>query len=400
MFFIYTLKIARRYSDKRYLKQRLGWSLPLLNRKPIWIHCASVGEVNTFLPLLKLLNKNYPEEEFLITTNTPTGASIVESHQLENTKHCYLPYDSFAAISRFLNYVQPKLALIMETEIWPQLYKQCKNKKIPISIINGRLSVKTLNANNWIKKLYKAALKNTDKIFVRSEQDKNNFIKLGADKKNIEVIGNLKFSNEASKEIKTLDNFTRRSYVLAASTHDDEEYQLAKMWKNINNQGKLLVIAPRHPDRSESILQKIKALNLNIAVRSKRDEITEQTDLYLADTLGELKSFMKNAEIVFMAGSLIPHGGQNLLEPAQLSRAIVVGPYVHNFQNEVDQFKNQCACIQVSDLENLARVMESLLVDADERDRLGVAAKQFMDKQVNTAELYMEKIKQHYSNLL
>ena len=400
IFFIYTLKIARRHSDKRYLKQRLGWSLPLLNKKPIWIHCASVGEVNTFLPLLKLLNKNYPEEKFLITTNTPTGALIVESRQLKNTKHCYLPYDSFSAVSRFLNYVQPKLALIMETEIWPQLYKQCKIRNIPISIINGRLSSKTLDTNNWIKKLYKITLENIDNVLVRSEQDKNNYIKLGADEKNISVIGNLKFSNETSIEIKVLQNFTNRSYVLAASTHDDEEYQLAKMWQSINNQGQLLVIAPRHPDRTESILQKLKPLNLNIAVRSKSNEITEQTDLYLADTLGELKSFIKNAEVVFMAGSLIPHGGQNLLEPARLSKAIVVGPYVHNFQNEVDQFKEQNACIQVSDLEALGKVIESLLVDADKRASLGIAAKHFMDQQANIAELYMEKIKQCYSGLL
>jgi len=400
IFFIYTLKIARRHSDERYLKQRLGWSLPLLNKKSIWIHCASVGEVNAFLPLLKLLNKNYPEEELLITTNTPTGASIVESYQLENTRHCYLPYDSMGAVSRFLNCVQPKLSLIMETEIWPQLYKQCKIKNIPISIINGRLSTKTLDTNNWVKKLYKIALQNIDSVWVRSEQDKNNYIKLGADEKKISVIGNLKFSGEALKEIKKLDNFTDRPYVLAASTHDDEEYQLAKMWQSIDNQGQLLVIAPRHPDRTESILKKIKLLNLNIAVRSRNDEITEQTDLYLADTLGELKSFIKNAEIVFMAGSLISHGGQNLLEPARLSKAIVVGPYMHNFQNEVDQFKEQHACIQVSDLKGLGKVIESLLVDADERVSLGVAAKKFMDKQANIAELYMIKIKQSYSHLL
>jgi len=400
VFFIYTLKIARRHNDKRYLKQRLGWSLPLLSKKPIWIHCASVGEVNTLLPLLKLLIKNFPNEEFLITTNTPTGATIFESYQLDKALHCYLPYDSFSAVSRFLDYVQPKLALIMETEIWPQLYKQCRNKNIPISIINGRLSVKTLNTNNWIKSIYKETLKNVDNVFVRSEQDKNNYIKLGADKKKISVIGNLKFSNEMSIEIKELRYFTDRSYVLAASTHDDEEYQLAKMWKAINNQKQLLVIAPRHPDRTESILQKLKPLNLNIAVRSNNDEITDQTDLYLADTLGELKSFIKNAEVVFMAGSLIPHGGQNLLEPARLSKAIVVGPYVHNFQNEVDQFIEHHACVQVFNVDDLGKVIESLLVDTDERVRLGTAAKQFMEKQANIAEMYMKKIDQYYSDLL
>jgi 3-deoxy-D-manno-octulosonic-acid transferase len=400
VFFVYTLKVARRHNDKRYLKQRLGWSIPLLNTKPIWIHCASVGEVNTLLPLLKLLTRKYPQNYFLVSTNTPTGAATLEKHLLDNMMHCYLPYDSFSSINRFLNCLQPKLAIIMETEIWPQLYKQCNNKNIPIAIVNGRLSAKTLDTNSWVKKLYKKTLVNVDNVFVRSEQDKKSFIKLGADEIKISVVGNLKFANDSSIETKDPKKFTDRNYVLAASTHDDEEYQLATMWQAIDHQNKLLVIAPRHPDRTKSILLKLKSLDLNVAVRSRSDEITEQTDIYLADTLGELKSFIKNAEIVFMGGSLIPHGGQNLLEPALLSKAIVVGPYVHNFQNEVDQFKEKNACIQVADSESLGQTIKSLLANADKRNDMGSAAKLFMDKQANIAEFYVQKIEQYYSSIL
>ncbi|MCW9013638.1 MAG: 3-deoxy-D-manno-octulosonic acid transferase, partial [Gammaproteobacteria bacterium] len=163
VFFLYTLKISLRYKSLTYFKQRLGFSFPDFVKSPIWIHCASVGEVNTFLPLLELLQINYPQQHFLITTNTPTGAFIVNKNKLLNTKHCYLPIDTYGSVSRFIKAIKPSIAIVMETELWPLLYQQCHSNHIPIAIINGRLSHKTLNTSNWIKQQYKASLNLVDK---------------------------------------------------------------------------------------------------------------------------------------------------------------------------------------------------------------------------------------------
>jgi len=396
VFVLYTLKLAIKFKSLIYLKQRMGFSYPTFNNQPIWIHCASVGEINTFMPLLERLINKLPQQMFVITTNTVTGASMLEKHSPMNTQHCYLPLENSAAINRFLNHTQPKLALIMETEIWPLLYRFINKKQIPLSIINARLSAKTIDTHNWIKKQYRHALKYVDFIFARSEQDLNLFKQLGGDVNKLLTAGNLKFSPISGSQPAIIENFTQREYVLAASTHDDEELQLAQLWKNNTTQDTLLVIAPRHPDRSDDILKQLTSLDLKIAVRSKGDSITQDTDIYLADTLGELSGFIQHAQIVFMGGSLIPHGGQNFLEAARLAKAIIVGPHMHNFQNEVALFRQHHACIQIQNISELGSAIQSLLIDSNTRSNLESCAKRLMDEQTGIAETYLKKLQQHY----
>jgi 3-deoxy-D-manno-octulosonic-acid transferase len=238
-----------------------------------------------------------------------------------------------------------------------------------------------------------------DIIFARSEQDQELFEQLAKNFNKSFTVGNLKFSQTSTSPTHHLTNFTQRKYILAASTHKNEEFQLAQCWLQINLRKTLLVIAPRHPDRSNGIIKQLSALNINISVRSKGDAITENTDIYLADTLGELPSFMQHAEIVFMGGSLIPHGGQNFLEAARLNKAIIVGPYMHNFQNEVDLFNQQHACIQVQNITELGAAIQSLLINAKARINLGHCAKQLMDAQTGIAEVYLHKLAEHYPKI-
>ena len=393
---IYTIKISIKFKSLRYLKQRLGTAYPAFNAQPIWIHCASVGEVITFMPLLEILIKRLPQQAFLITTNTVTGAAILEKHAPRNTQPGYLPIENKRIINIFLNQVQPKLALIMETEIWPLLYKTVNQKKIPLSIINARLSHKTLNTNRWVKKLYQHTLQYVDCIFARSEQDLNLFKQLGYGFHQSLIAGNLKFSQTIKTQPVSLKNFTQRDFVLAASTHNDEELKLAELWQQNNFNKTLLVIAPRHPDRSDDIIKKISAAGLEIAIRSKGNAITDNTDIYLADTLGELTGFMDRASVIFMGGSLIPHGGQNFLEAARLNKAIVMGPYMHNFQNEVDLFNRHHACVQVKNITELGDTIQSLLTDVDARIKLETNARQLMDQQTNIAQVYLTELEQHY----
>lgn len=396
---IYTLKLAIKFKSFIYLKQRLGFSLPELDGKPVWIHCASVGEVNTFLPLLDKLINELPRQIFVITTNTTTGANALQRHELNNTVHCYLPIENSYLIKKFLKQIQPRLCLIMETEIWPLLYKHITQLNIPLSIINGRLSNKTINTQNWIKNLYRQSLGHVDHILTRSEQDSSLFKELGASEKNIETIGNLKFSQNTFKPPLTLDNFTQRRFVLAASTHEDEELQLAKLWHDTKFKDTLLVIAPRHPIRRKKIINQLKDLNKNISVRSNGDLIDENTDIYLADTLGELTGLMNAASIVFMGGSLIQHGGQNFLEAANLSKAIIFGPHMHNFQNEVDLFKHHHACLQINNINELSIAIQSLLIDNNARTSLESCAGQLMNNQADIADHYLDKIKQYYPGI-
>ena len=284
----------------------------------------------------------------------------------------------------------------METEIWPLLYKHISKKHIPLNIINARLSSKTIHVPGWLKKQYQIALQHVDIIYSRSEDDLNLFKQLGYKSDKAYVAGNLKFSQSSHAQMVELENFTHREYVLAASTHNDEEFQLAKLWKDLNLENTLLVIAPRHPDRSNAIIKQLSPLDLNIAVRSNSDPVTEGTSIYLADTLGELSGLMNNAKMVFMGGSLIPHGGQNLLEAARLAKAIIVGPYMQNFQNEVDLFKQNHACIQIQNMTELGTTIQTLLTDTNTRTHLESCAEQLMNEQSNVAEIYLNHLVQHY----
>jgi 3-deoxy-D-manno-octulosonic-acid transferase len=400
LWFFYTLRVARHDRNARYFKQRLGYACPEMSTLPVWIHCASVGEVNTWLPLHQEFARRYPALHFVITTNTPTGAQIVARHTLRNTTHVFLPMDTVSAVSRFYSRIKPRLALVMETELWPELYRQCQENNIPLIIVNARLSHKTRNVNDWVKQLYAMALQRVSLVLCRTQADAEAYIELGAAANKVKVIGNLKFAAQNDIVHQPLLNFTDRSYALAASTHEDEEYQLAKLWQSMPVQKYLLVIAPRHPKRRDDILRQLQPLNMQIAVRSRGDTITPATQIYLADTLGELVSIMQQADVVIMGGSLVQRGGQNLLEPARLGKAIIVGSHMFNFAAETELFLQHHACLQVQNVDELAVALQSCLLDDSVRVELGRNAQELMQNQGDTAERYMSAICERYAALL
>ena len=394
IFFLYTLKVSLRDKSAHYLLQRLGFSYKTTDKpktkKAYWIHCASVGEVNTYMPLHRNLIKQLPDTNFIITTNTTTGASTVARHACERTTHNYLPIESSFAIKRFLNSALPDRCLIMETEIWPLLYKHCTQRNISISIINGRLSHRTLESNSWIKNIYKTSLQSVDKILCKSAQEVSNFKQLGAATEKLLNTGNLKFAymnDEASS--RPIDLNSRR-YFVAASTHNDEEQKLAQLWSELNT-NRVLVIVPRHPNRSEKIQTQLSTLNIKFSVRSKQQSLDDHTNIYLADTLGELMGFIAGADCVFIGGSLIPHGGQNILEPARLGKNIVCGPHMFNFKDEVELLKAHNGCIQISHISELKNIFRQLLDSPDEQ-HMGENAKKALEEQANIIELYVSAL--------
>jgi len=375
----------------RYLWQRLGLRPGSLPKNSLWFHCASVGEVNTVIPLLKNLHKKNSKLSFIISTNTITGASVVQQENLNYLSHCYLPFDWSININRFLSTVKPTALFVLETEIWPNLFAACHNKNIPLHIINARLSNKTTATKSWIKKLLKNSLSHVTSIQARSESDAQRYISLGADEKIINVAGNLKFTTtlNTNTSITSSTFYSDREYVLLASTHEDEEANIYKLWEELNRD-ELLIIAPRHPERSISIIKKLNSSN--IAIRSKNQTITEQTELFLLDTVGELKNYFKNAKLVIMGGSFVPVGGHNILEPASENKAIITGPYMQNFKQELDLMLTKNAITQVSSIEDLKIKLTELLDNKEQRQAL----------EKSTAQIFLgvENILENYTDFI
>ncbi|MBE9564543.1 MAG: 3-deoxy-D-manno-octulosonic acid transferase, partial [Proteobacteria bacterium] len=218
------LSISNKQS--RYFWQRLGFSYSTLPTNSLWFHCASVGEVNTLLPLIKNIHKKNRALNIIITTNTVTGAKIVNQQNLSYLFHSYLPFDWVYSVNRFLSSTKPAAIYIMETEIWPNLFTICNNKNIAINIINARLSKKTTSAKPWIKKLIKNSLLKVNNIYARSEENADAFQQLGAAKNTIQTIGNLKLSTAIPPEKTLSEPEINRKYILVASTHNDEELQI------------------------------------------------------------------------------------------------------------------------------------------------------------------------------
>ena len=346
--------------QSRYLWQRLGFQYSGLPKNCLWFHCASVGEVNTLLPLLKNIHKKNSALKVIVTSNTITGGKIVEQQKLDYLYHCYLPFDWSPTVKRFVSATRPVSLNVMETEIWPNLFAVCSSKQIPIHIINARLSKKTTSANRWIRLLIKNSLGKVTKIYSRSEENSEAFRQLGAAENIIQTIGNLKLTTMIREEETSATPSFNRDYVLLASTHSDEELQIYKIWKKMHRD-ELLIIVPRHPERGPSLGKQLACKE--IAFRSRGDEITAQTEVFILDTIGELKNYFNSAKVVIMGGSFVPIGGHNILEPAAYNKAIITGPHMENFEEELDLMLHVDAIIQVGSFVELEQQLKKLLDD-------------------------------------
>ena len=376
----------------RYFKQRLGFGYKNFKNKPLHFHCASVGEFIAAKPLILSIHDSYPDKQILITSNTPTAASLVDKLNHQQIYHHYLPLDFAILVRCFLKRTKPLCCFILETEIWPTFYSQAKKNNIDIAIINARLSEKTLGASKFIRNEYARALKNVFQILTRSKEDHDNYLKLGAKHDTTQIFGNLKYSVVDEKDKQLACTTIKQPFFLAASTHEDEELQIAQHIELLKRKDYLLVIAPRYPDRCNQLTEQFRDMKLEVAVRSQHDAIRPSTDIYIIDTLGELNMYFNEAALVFIGGSLIPRGGQNILEPANFGKCILVGPHTDNFSNEVKELVNANALVQVKDNHQLGMQLVNLLNDDQERESIGKNAKNFMNQQTNILERYRERL--------
>lgn len=343
--------------------------------------------MNAIIPLVLKLHKEQPNLPITITSNTVTSASIIKKQLPKSVQHFYFPLDYSWAINRVIKKIKPKAIYIVETEFWPNFYTNAHKKNIPLIIINGRISEKTLYAKSWLLNIYSEILPLASKIYTRSETDQERFLKFGATPETTEILGNIKFSALNDINIEAFNSI--KPYVLAASTREDEEKIIVDAWLNAEHKNHLLVIIPRHPNRLIDILNQLKPFNLNISVRSKKNEIKKSTDIYIADTIGELKQFILGSDFVLMGGSFVLKGGHNILEVAQLGKTVIFGSDMRNFEGEAKTFNEYNAGIQCKSNE-LGDLFSKLITDKEYRNQLEDNAKKLIGENNNINKYYKE----------
>lgn len=377
---------ALRDGGRDYLRERFGRIERTAGPEPVWLHCASVGEVVTALPLLRAL-RGAGIGPLALSTNTPTGHDIARRRTGDDTRVMYLPIDRPRPVRRFLDRLRPRAALILETELWPWLYSELSRREIPVALVNARLSARTLDAPRWWRAMAAHCLQQVTTVLARSEDDAAGFRQLGAPPERVQAIGNLKLAAAGTEPPEPIE--LSRPFVLAASTHDDEERQLAAAWRDGGNPDHLLVIAPRHPERGGTIARELAADGHRVARRSRSEPVTPETTVYLADTLGELTGLMRTAALVIMGGSLIPRGGHNVLEPARAERAIVTGPHMANFRAETDALLAADALQQGEDASAVVALAVALLADANARHEMGRRGRAVLEAGAEVVERYL-----------
>lgn len=362
----------------------------------IWIHAASVGEAISMLPLMRGLVARFPEAHLLLTTGTVSSANLIQPRLPERCIHQFVPIDIGWTVQRFLNHWQPDLALLVESELWPNLITRTKNS-CPMILINGRMSDPSYHKWNNVRPLADIMLKCFSLCLAQSEDNRKKFISLGA--VNCKFIGNLKFDSptlpadpKATKEL--LEMIGERYVLLAASTHANEEEMLTEIHRSLKQQhpNLLTIIVPRHAKRGKDIASDIKKAKLSVALRSAGKPIAADTDIYVADTMGELGIFYRLASVVFVGGSLIPHGGQNPLEPARLECAIVFGPHMENFLEIVEELEEAKACIKATDKDNLCQIIDTLIYDHQRQEQLAKNALAVVNKKAGMLDLTIREL--------
>jgi 3-deoxy-D-manno-octulosonic-acid transferase len=381
--YLYLLQRQRRgKEDRERFHERLGQAkLPRPDGPLIWLHAASVGEAQSVLTLIARLRTERPHIRLLVTTGTVTSARLLRDRLPPGAFHQYVPVDRPLWVARFLDHWRPDLALWVESELWPNMIAETQRRGIPMVLLNGRMSAKSFAGWQRARSLVRPLLAGFALCFAQSSVEAARFARLGA--RQVRTPGNLKYAADplpaAANELAALRSaIGARPVWLAASTHAGEEAIIVAAHRILarTRPDLLTIIVPRHAARGAALARE---LDIVIARRAAKEPITDKTAVYLADTMGELGLFYRAAPVVFVGGSLVAHGGQNVLEPARQDCAIVHGPHMWNFQEIVSEMYRVEATREVADAESLAREVEVLLADPAAHARRAAAARGVAD---------------------
>ncbi len=383
--------------------ERFGF-VPRLEGPVIWVHAVSVGEVRASAPLVKALARDYPGYRILITTMTPTGSATVGELFGAAVAHCYAPYDLPTAVWRFLNRTRPRLALIMETELWPNLFHQCHKRHIPLILANVRMSEKSAHGYRRFAGFTRATLANVSRVGAQTAADAERMRALGATP--VEVTGSIKFEMDvpadlAARTAVLRSGFGKRPVWVAASTRAGEEEQVLDAFARLREQfpGLLLVLVPRHPERFDAVAKLCQQRGLRIERRSARkDGVAADTAILLGDTMGEMLLFHAAADVSYIGGSLVPLGGQNLLEAAAVGTPVVFGPHMFNFSDISRMARGRGAGRQVQDAVELAGAVADYLENPERRKAAGEAGQRMVAENRGALAKTLALLQQVFTN--
>ncbi|MGR5319932.1 lipid IV(A) 3-deoxy-D-manno-octulosonic acid transferase [Vibrio sp. DNB22_19_1] len=405
LFGLYKSKPNKPKFGKRW-KEHFGFTPKLESiERPIWIHAVSVGESIAAIPLIKALKKQKPEQPILVTTTTSTGAEQIAKLG-DLVEHRYMPIDFAFAVKGFLKATKPKQMLIIETELWPNTLNAVHKANIPINVVNARLSEKSCNNYAKVQPLFNLLVPCLDKVLCQTQSDAERFERLGIEKNKLFVTGSIKFDIQISEEVKEKGKALRtelgikRPIWIAASTHKGEDEQVLEAHKKIleSQPNALLILVPRHPERFDNVFELCQKQGFNTVRRTSQTEVTESTQVYLGDTMGEMLTLIGAADVCFMGGSLAGDkiGGHNVLEPAALGVPVITGPSYYNFKEIVEMMQVKSLISIVNNTDQLAQSITVLFEDRSLRNTLQNGMTQFYDINSGTIAKTLNAVKEIY----
>ena len=379
------VRAARDPAYRKHMRERFGLG-PRVAAPSLWLHAVSVGEVAAAAALVRALHASHPDMPVLLTTATPTGRAQAATLFGADVEVRFLPYDTPGSVRRFLTRIRPRVAIIMETELWPNLLHECGRRGVPVLFASARLAARSVPRYRRFGTLFSAGLRGAW-VAAQSTADAERFIALGADPARTHVVGNLKFDMRLGEAVAERGRELRRGYLsarpvwTAGSTHEGEEDLVLDAHTVLERavRGALLVLVPRHPQRFEGVAALLERRGLVFDRRSRSGTVRPTAQVLLLDTMGELTAFYAASDAAFVGGSLVPVGGHNLLEPAALGVPVITGPHTQNGPEIARLLIAAGGALEVADSAALADAAGRLLTDAALRERMGESARGFVE---------------------
>ena len=385
------------------LRERLGFiTIQPASMGGIWIHAASVGEVQAARPLIAALRTSWPDHSITVSTQSPTGARTLHSHWGDDIRHVFAPMDTPGATRRFLDRLQPAMLVLIEREIWPEMLWQCRQRFTPVALVNARLSADSAQFYRRWQALMAPVWSQMAVVAAADAPSVDHYEALGVPKDRLVLTGNLKFDQrdtpESPDRMPWLDG---RPIVVAGSTHDGEEAALLVAWPELARQhpGSLLILVPRHPERFDLVAEQIAASGLSFVRRSRGEIPSAGTAVLLADTMGELGTWYLHASVCFIGGSLVPIGGHNALEAMACARPVLFGPHTHHFQELYQDVETSGAGERVDSARLMLHTASQWMRDKALLQRKGQLARDFVLRQQGSSQRSLQALRQVWAPL-